>query len=75
VIAVWTTGKGYVSLTGKAQILDDQESKDLSWHPIFSNHFPGGSSDPNYIVVKVSPVSLSYYEEGTMEAQTISLGW
>jgi general stress protein 26 len=74
VVAVWPTGNGFLSLKGKAEIVDDQKSRDRSWHPVFAKHFTG-SADPTYIVVKVTPISLSYYESGTMESQSISLGW
>lgn len=75
VVAVWTSGNGYVSLRGKAELVNDQESKDHAWHPIFLNHFSGGSSDPGFTVIRISPVSLTYYQEGAMAAETISLGW
>lgn len=75
VVVVWTTGKGYVSLRGKAEYLDDQASREHAWHPIFATHFPGGSADPTYCVIRISPVSLTSYEEGATEAETISLGW
>jgi general stress protein 26 len=73
VVAVWPVGTGYVSLRGKAEILDDQPAKDHAWHPEFAPHFAGGSSDPNFLVIKISPVSLTYYEEGMREAETITL--
>ena len=71
VMAVWPTGSGYISLRGNAVILDDKKSREHTWHGAFYQYFKGGSSDPDFIVVKIKPVSLAYYEEGFMEAEII----
>jgi general stress protein 26 len=73
VVAVWPTGCGYISLSGEACCIDDAATREKAWHPIFGKHFAGGCSDPNFMVVRVSPKKLSYYEIGAAEAETIEL--
>lgn len=47
-------------LAGRGEILDDQATKDELWWDMLARFFPGGSSDPDYVVLKVSPSSVAY---------------
>ena len=49
-----------VHLAGHGEILDDQATKDDIWWEMLAKFFPGGSSDPNYVVLKVTPASVEY---------------
>jgi general stress protein 26 len=72
VAVVWATGNGYLTVRGKAVVTDDQAEREHSWHPVFLNHF-SGSADPKYAVLRITPVSVTYYQFGTMETQTIEV--
>ncbi|HEY3298251.1 MAG TPA: pyridoxamine 5'-phosphate oxidase family protein [Armatimonadota bacterium] len=74
VVVVWPIDKGFLAVQGNAELLYDQPVKDHVWHTEFASHFPGGSSDPNFVVIKVCPVVGSFYQAGTMEPEEICLG-
>ena len=39
----------------------------------FIKYFPGGISDPTYVVIKIIPRTLAYYEFGVMDVEVIDL--
>lgn len=41
-----------IALTGEVQIFSDEATKKEMWQDWFINHFPGGMTDPNYILLK-----------------------
>lgn len=43
----------YVSVSGRAQLVDDPEQKRRLWSPLDKSWFPGGPSDPDLGLVKV----------------------
>jgi len=52
----------YLSLKGKASIIDDrQKIKDL-WTPIAKAWFPEGSDDPNISLIRVQPTDGHYWD-------------
>ena len=55
-----------ITLVGDAEILTDQETKSRCWQNWFIAHYPGGKTDPNYIVIKFTTrrVSLWIDNEG-----------
>ena len=50
-----------VTLVGEAEILTDQETKDMCWQPWFINHFPQGKTDPNYCIIKFTAKRISLW--------------
>jgi len=54
----WVTGDSYVVLKGEAVVTDDQQVRDMLWQDSFTPYFPGGRTDPNYVVVRVAPKEL-----------------
>lgn len=53
-----------VALTGEVEIItDDQTKKDL-WQPWFIHHFPGGPTDPNYVLLKFNGTHATFWIEG-----------
>lgn len=73
VATVWPTTGGYLSLTGEAFIQDDEASRNAAWKSSFIKYFPGGISDPTYVVIKIIPRTLAYYEFGVMDVEVIDL--
>lgn len=43
----------YGSLSGPAEVGDDKEWRDKLWHDSFSQYFPGGVDDKNYVYIKL----------------------
>lgn len=41
-----------VALTGEVEVISDETVKKEMWQDWFIEHFPGGPSDPNYVVLK-----------------------
>ena len=55
------SGNDNITLVGEAEILTDQETKSRMWQDWFINHYPGGETDPNYIVVKLTTKRISLW--------------
>lgn len=57
------TGKSlYVSITGKAELIDDQAKLDQLWSPAYEAFFEQGKSDPNIQLIKVTAQGAEYWE-------------
>jgi general stress protein 26 len=48
-----------VMLTGRAEILTDQELKSVLWEDSWRIYWPVGVQDPDYVVVRVAPEAAS----------------
>jgi general stress protein 26 len=66
-------GFGHVIIKGTAELTQDQTARDRLWRDSFSQYFPQGSTDPTYVLIKVTPASLSTYLCGTAEIAELSL--
>jgi general stress protein 26 len=51
-------GPGYVTLTGRARLVDSPPELRKRWRPDWDAHFPGGPDGPNYILIEFSPSRL-----------------
>lgn len=60
----------YVSVSGAAQILKDQDKIDQLWKPEFKRWVPGGKDDPNLALLKVNVHKAEYWDDnrGAMES-------
>ena len=63
-------GNDNITLVGIAEILTDPESKSRCWQDWFISHYPGGETDPNYIVVKVTTKRVSLWIDHEAAAYT-----
>ncbi len=45
----------YGCICGTAEVLDDQQLRDRFWEDEWTRHFPGGKTDPEYVLIKVTP--------------------
>jgi len=48
-------GWNYALVKGEATITDDQALRDRFWSDVLRQYFPGGKTDPNYVVIVVKP--------------------
>lgn len=52
----------YVSVSGLAQLVRDQQKMKELWNPIFKAWFPDGLDDPNLALLKVHVTKAEYWE-------------
>lgn len=52
----------YVSVSGVAQVVRDQQKMKELWNPIFKAWFPEGLDDPNLALLKVHVTKAEYWE-------------
>ncbi len=52
--------RDHASVYGKAKLVDDPAVKALRWREEFRRYWPGGSEDPDFIVIRVEPVRGEY---------------
>lgn len=52
----------FLTITGKATIVQDQAKKDELWNPIVKAYFPQGKDDPNLSLVKIKPEAAHYWD-------------
>lgn len=64
----------YISLTGRAEVMRDQEQIDRLWKPSHQAWFPGGKDDPNIVLIKVSVEKAEFWTGPSgLVAQTVAL--
>lgn len=52
----------YVSVSGKAQIIEDMAKKEALWSPMAKAWFPGGVGDPNLALMEVHITHAEYWD-------------
>jgi general stress protein 26 len=52
----------YIYVNGKAELVDDQVRKEAYWSPAIKAWFPEGVTDPNLILIKVTPTVAEYWD-------------
>jgi general stress protein 26 len=52
----------FLTITGKATIVQDQAKKDELWNPIVKAYFPEGKVDPDLALIKVKPEAAHYWD-------------
>lgn len=63
VLVMWIGEGKLVSLKGTAEITTDQRVLDELWRDNFIAYFPGGKTDPNYAVMRITPEKQSGGED------------
>ncbi len=61
----------YVSVSGNAEIVEDPEKVKQLWNKINQAWFPGGPTDPELALVKVTIIHASYWD--VKESQIVQL--
>lgn len=64
-------GGNNITLVGEAEILTDQPTKSKYWLDWFKDHYSGGETDPNYIIVKFTTKRVSLWVDGEVAECTI----
>lgn len=54
-----------VALMGEVEVVTDEKHKQEYWQDWFIHHFPGGPTDPNYVLLKFTANHATYWIEGT----------
>jgi len=66
-------GWQYAWLYGAAEVLTDQATRDAFWNDEMAEYFAGGSTDPNYAVIKVTPARIEGVLGGGLETEGLDL--
>ncbi len=61
-LAYAESGKGYVSLYGDAQLVEDAAKLGELWSDFYKAYFPEGKTDPNIQLIKVDAGGAHYWE-------------
>lgn len=59
-------GKSYVSVRGRAEIVEDIEKKKELWSKIYEKIMQTSYDDPDVILIKVKAEAAEYWEEGNL---------
>ena len=62
VIYADTSDDRYVSVSGRAAIIEDQAKKEQLWSKMAEAWFPGGPTDPDLALVQVEIVHANYWD-------------
>lgn len=54
-----------VALTGEVEVVTDEKLKLELWQDWFIAHFPGGPTDPGYVLLKFNAHQATYFIDGT----------
>ncbi|KGP72680.1 pyridoxamine 5'-phosphate oxidase family protein [Pontibacillus yanchengensis] len=57
-------GKSYVSISGTAEFVQDEQKKKEYWNKIIEKVLNASADDPNVVLVKVTPGIAEYWESG-----------
>jgi general stress protein 26 len=61
-----------ITLVGEAEILTDQETKSRYWVDWFKDHYAGGETDPNYVIIKIKTKRVSLWTDSEGAEFTIA---
>lgn len=57
-----TSANTFVSVSGRAEVLDDRAKADELWSPSMKLFFPGGKDDPNLRLIRVEADTAEYWD-------------
>lgn len=63
------TGKSYVSIRGRAEIIEDNSKKEELWNKAYEKFMQTTVDDPNLVLIKVNPEAAEYWETGSITKQ------
>jgi general stress protein 26 len=58
-VTFWASAKD-LRIFGKAQIVDDKDTKDKMWNDEWLQFWPKGKNDPEYALIKVTPKKAEF---------------
>ncbi|MFZ2842459.1 pyridoxamine 5'-phosphate oxidase family protein [Psychrobacter sp.] len=65
--------KDYLSIAGKAELVDDKEKLDELWSTIYNAYFEQGKEDPKVQLIKVIPHGAEYWANGNSFANVFKI--
>ena len=69
-----TSDNTFVSVSGRAEIIDDRAKVEALWSPGMKIFFPGGKDDPNLRLIRVSADTAEYWDgPGTLLGKALYL--
>ncbi|MGH8078026.1 MAG: pyridoxamine 5'-phosphate oxidase family protein [Lysobacter sp.] len=57
-----TSANTFVSVSGRAEIIDDRAKANRLWSPSMKMFFPGGKDDPNLRLIRVEADTAEYWD-------------
>lgn len=65
--------KNYLSITGKAELVEDKEKLDELWSVTYNAYFEQGKEDPKVQLIKVTPHGAEYWANGNAITNAIKM--
>lgn len=62
-----------LKILGSAEVLNDQATKDELWEEDWTRYWPNGREDPDYCVIKITPVAAAWQDMNADPMKTINL--
>jgi general stress protein 26 len=59
-------GKSFVSIRGKAELVEDKEKLKQFWNPMYEKLLETNFDDPNLILIKVNAETAEYWDSGNI---------
>lgn len=59
-------GKSFVSIRGKAELVEDKEKLKQIWNPMYEKLLETNIDDPNLVLIKVNAETAEYWDQGNM---------
>lgn len=66
--------KKFLSVTGKAHLVENKEKLDELWMPVYNAFFEHGKEDPKVQLIKVVPHGAEYWDNGSAIANMVKIG-
>jgi len=63
----------YICLFGAAEIVTDEKLKAARWRDGWESYWPGGPTDPGYVVMRVVAEALEYYDMEAKQLRKVSI--
>lgn len=52
----------YLTVSGRAEVVPDQDVAGAMWRPSFKRWFPGGAADPRLLLIRFVPYDAEFYQ-------------
>lgn len=65
--------KDYVSINGKAELIDDQDKLNELWSPVYNAFYEHGKEDPNVQLIKIVPHGAEYWRSGNSVINAVKM--
>ncbi|MGN1401674.1 MAG: pyridoxamine 5'-phosphate oxidase family protein [Bacillus sp. (in: firmicutes)] len=66
-------GKSYVSIRGRAEIVNEMDKKRELWNKMYEKLLETSYDDPNVILIKVKAQAAEYWETGSIKKNVVNL--